>query len=543
MDNQQLLKEGTILNNGKYQIIRHIASGGFGNTYEVRNTSLQSLRLAMKEFFIKGDTHRDSDSLTVTVSNSEKKELFSRSLAKFKTEAERLCQLRNEHIVGVHDFFEENGTAYYVMEYIEGKSLSQIQKESGSPMPEPQALSVLNQMLDALESVHSRQIWHMDIKPGNILINQYGKCTLIDFGASKQTDVEGMVTASTSLAYTPGYAPPEQVGGNKEKWGPWTDLFALGATMYNLLTGNRPPTHDDVIDRGKDAYTYPANVSVTTRQVIEKMMELSPLRRPQNVNEVRLLLNGQPVTPPADPAPSQENEITIISPSSGANAGVRPAPTPLFGKTNPPFYPSQSPNPPQKSHKGILIALCAALFVLLSGVAVLLIRNYQKKQEAEKELEEIIAQNEKENERLEKMNKELEAEKARKEEEERQRIEEEKRKEAERRRAEAEAAREALSGNWYFSGTLLNENGGYDDISFDLYASSNGSCSGTFYNSTYNNGYSTSVSGTVTQNSFNVRGGGFRFKGQRSYGDSYSGTASNGTVSYPLSLTCSHSSD
>jgi serine/threonine-protein kinase len=532
MDNQQLLKEGTILNKGKYQIIRHIASGGFGNTYEVRNISLQSLRLAMKEFFIKGDTHRDSDSLTVTVSNSEKKELFSRSLAKFKTEAERLCQLRNEHIVGVHDFFEENGTAYYVMEYIEGKSLSQIQKESGSPMPEPQALSVLNQMLDALESVHSRQIWHMDIKPGNILIDQYGKCTLIDFGASKQTDVEGMVTASTSLAYTPGYAPPEQVGGNKEKWGPWTDLFALGATMYNLLTGNRPPNHDDVIDRGKDAYTYPANVSATTRRAIEKMMELSPLRRPQNVNEVRQLLNGQPITPPVSPPPFQGNDTTIIAPPFGTTNQVPPV-----GKTYP-SGPAPS-NPPQKSHKGIVIGLCAALFLLLAGIAVVLIRNNQNQQEAELKLAEMIAQNEK-------AAKELEAEKARKEEEERQRIkEEENRKEAARLRAEAAAAAKAaaVSGNWYFSGTLLNENGGYDDISFDLYASSNGSCSGTFYNSTYNNGYSSSVSGTVTQNSFNVRGGGFRFRGQRSYGDSYSGTATNGTVSYPLSLTCSHSSN
>ena len=321
MNKNEYLKNGTSLNYGKYRIIKHLASGGFGNTYEVVNTALPDRRLAMKEFYIKGDTYRKEDSLTVDVSNSSKKELFENCKAKFKTEAERICKIKTPHVVGIYDFFEENATAYYVMDFIDGKPLSTIIKEKGSPMSEPEALSVLYQMLDALDSVHKNNIWHMDIKPGNILMDGNGQCILIDFGASKQTSLDGSVTASTSLAYTPGYAPPEQMSGNKDCWGPWTDIYSLGATLYFLVSGNRPPTHDELLDQADSAFSFPANVSEHTRYLIKKMMVLSYRRRPEDVLHVRQLLedkhpDGQS---PVNYYQDSESETTVVGTPYTAN--------------------------------------------------------------------------------------------------------------------------------------------------------------------------------------------------------------------------------
>ena len=117
-------------------------------------------------------------------------------------------KLNNKHIVRVYDLFEENDTAYYVMDFINGESLSSRLKKNGSPFSEKDVLKILDQILDALEEVHKLNIWHLDLKPGNILINNEGNAVLIDFGASKQmSSSEGYETTTTSMCYTPGYAP------------------------------------------------------------------------------------------------------------------------------------------------------------------------------------------------------------------------------------------------------------------------------------------------------------------------------------------------
>jgi serine/threonine protein kinase len=105
----------------------------------------------------------------------------------------------------------------------------------------------LPQILDALKCVHSQQIWHLDLKPANIMVDKSGAIKLIDFGASKQIRPDGGATTSTALCYTPGYAPNEQTEQSMEKFGPWTDFYALGATLYKLLTNNEPPKPSDII--------------------------------------------------------------------------------------------------------------------------------------------------------------------------------------------------------------------------------------------------------------------------------------------------------
>ena len=282
------LPEGFILQ-GKYRIERHIASGGFGNTYVATHINLDT-RVAVKEFFMRGINDREVDGIMVNVSNSASQSLFDVQRRKFNKEAKRLTLFDNPHIVKVSDLFDENNTSYYVMEFIEGETLSEILKQRGLPFSEKEVEDIFLQMLLALDTIHAHSIWHMDIKPGNILMDHNGKCVLIDFGSCKQADMSEGMTTSTALSYTPGFAPPEQINGSKKRWGAWTDFYALGATIYNLLTGNRPPNSDVIQDLEEDAFSFPDYVSEKTRNMVAWMMRLSVLKRPQSVGEIRRFL-------------------------------------------------------------------------------------------------------------------------------------------------------------------------------------------------------------------------------------------------------------
>ncbi len=289
MESNSFLKVGALLNHNKYRIERYLASGGFGNTYEGVNVSLDK-KCAIKEFFLKGVVLRDEHTSEVFITHPDNKKAFNSQKEKFTKEARRLSRLDNSHIVRVFDFFEENGTAYYVMDYIEGVSLREYQKRTGKALTEQEAISVLTQMLDALETIHEAGLLHMDIKPANIMIDQKGKCTLIDFGASKQPSVSDGATTSSAMAYTPGFAPTEQIAGSSDRWGPWTDFYALGATLYNLLTNKNPANLDIEVD-GADAFKFPPNVSDSMRSLIQWLMTPKRTERPQNVDAIRNCLN------------------------------------------------------------------------------------------------------------------------------------------------------------------------------------------------------------------------------------------------------------
>ena len=288
-----MLPIGAELQMGKYRVERYLSSGGFGNTYVVRNVAFNEV-FAMKEFFMKGINERDKggESTHISVSNPTNHEQFDLQREKFKTEAKRLRSLHNSHLVQVHDLFEENGTAYYVMDFVEGESLSALLKRTGRPLSEREGLRILSEVMEGLSEVHRQQIWHLDLKPGNIMLDRQGNAILIDFGASKQMTAGGYATATMSMCYTPGYAPSEQVDQNIKAIGPWTDLYALGATLYNIVTRNNPPSISDLGEPG--AFTYPASVSVNTRKLIEWMMNPSRQRRPQSIDAVRNYLSKMP---------------------------------------------------------------------------------------------------------------------------------------------------------------------------------------------------------------------------------------------------------
>lgn len=288
-ESTRLLPVDTVLH-GKYRVQRYLSSGGYGNTYAVSSVDFGQ-RLAVKEFFIRGVNHRDADQLTVRVSNSENVEQFGKQLAKFKREAERISSLHNDHIVRVHDCFEENGTAYYVMDYIDGESLDARLTRMRQPLSDEQTRRVLMQLLDALRTVHAHGIWHLDLKPANVMIDQDHRVRLIDFGASKQAQ-SAEQSVSTTLCYTRGYAPSEQIRMQIDRFGPWTDLYALGATVYHLLTCHRPPEVDSD-EYSESIFHFPDSVGDTLRQVVYWLMQPSIARRPKSADEVLAMLSGK----------------------------------------------------------------------------------------------------------------------------------------------------------------------------------------------------------------------------------------------------------
>lgn len=284
MNNKSMLPVGTVLRN-TYRIDKQLASGGFGNTYVATNIEFDEV-FAVKEFFMKGVTERDETTSVVSVSNAENVHQFEEQREKFKKEARRLRKLKNEHIVRVHDLFEENGTAYYVMDFIDGESLAERIRRNGHPMGETEVRLILEQVLQALREVHGQQIWHLDLKPGNIMLDRSGIAYLIDFGASKQLRSDGRITTSTAMCYTPGYAPTEQIGQMYDRFGPWTDFYALGATLYHLLTMTKPPMAIDLEEDGEDAFDFSPELSDDMRQLIVWLMQPRRKARPQSVGEI-----------------------------------------------------------------------------------------------------------------------------------------------------------------------------------------------------------------------------------------------------------------
>lgn len=288
LNNQNMLQVGTILH-GTYKIESYLASGGFGNTYLAKNIEFDET-YAIKEFFVKGVCLRDDNSTTISVSNAENTNSFEQQREKFKKEARRLRSLSNPHIVKVYDLFEENGTAYYVMDYVDGENLSARLKRTNAPLAESEVRNYLNQILDGLEAIHNEGMFHLDIKPANIMVDSHDVVKLIDFGASKQQSTVGGATMSTGISYTNGYAPSEQMAQSYDKFGPWTDFYALGATMYKLLTNQDPPSVSDLSeDETEDKHlALPmSNVSEEMKKLMVWMLQVNRLKRPKNVGEIR----------------------------------------------------------------------------------------------------------------------------------------------------------------------------------------------------------------------------------------------------------------
>ena len=345
MDIKSMLPEGTLLRNGTYRIEKHLSSGGFGNTYLVRNIAFNEL-YALKEFFMKGINLRSGSEVTVSVPDNNL--TYESQMDKFRKEALRLRRLNNPHIVQVHDLFEENGTAYYVMDYIDGESIGAYIKRTGETVPEAKVWKLLMQMLDALQAVHNQGLWHLDIKPGNIMFDKRGIYYLIDFGASKQMhSKDSNSVTSSALCYTPGYAPMEQVEQAVDKFGPWTDFYALGATFYYMLTRQQPPSFTALSE--ESAFQLPATVSERLSRLIRWMMRPNRKDRPQSVADIRQFM-AQNANSVQAPAPSTQEDDDAETEMLGAPASPNAQKSHESQKSHEPHKPHK-PNKPQQPHK------------------------------------------------------------------------------------------------------------------------------------------------------------------------------------------------
>lgn len=235
--NYSALPAGVVLN-GAYQLMNVLGAGGFGITYLAWDT-IRERHVVIKECLPGDYAHRDDNSYHVSPINDEAAPIFFDCLANTRNEAETLARFSNPGVVQVHDLFEQNGTFYYVMEYIQGQTLHDFMtglRQRGESIPPDQAEGLLVYILEILGHLHRQKIYHCDIKPGNIFILPSGMPKLIDFGAvrSKEIQHQGLIQI------TPGYTPPEFYPGSLRVVGPWSDIYELGATFYELLTGEVP---------------------------------------------------------------------------------------------------------------------------------------------------------------------------------------------------------------------------------------------------------------------------------------------------------------
>ncbi len=283
------LPEGTVLA-GQYIVEKVLGQGGFGITYEAKDYKT-SERVAVKEFFPDAMATRTNQT-TVMPFSGEKGENYVYGKSCFLQEAETLAKfIGNENIVRIHSYFEENGTAYFVMDFIEGTSFDKYLEQHGGKIPYEEAANILIPVMDALSAVHSKGIVHRDVTPDNIYITKEGVVKLLDFGAARYS--LGDQSRSLDIILKHGFAPKEQYT-RRGKQGPYTDIYALGATFYFALTGKRPPDSVERLD--EDDLVPPSSLGVQLSGVAEdailKALSVQPADRFQNMSDFKGALLG-----------------------------------------------------------------------------------------------------------------------------------------------------------------------------------------------------------------------------------------------------------
>lgn len=327
--NIRILPAATILN-GKYLVGKVIGDGGFGITYLALDLNLQ-VPVAIKEYFPVGLASRDTadgKNETLSLLSGDKERFYKMGLHSFSEEAQSLAKFREvSGVVSVNDFFYENGTAYLVMEYIQGKSLKKYMKECNGTLPEAKVLEIMRPILDALAQIHKQGIIHRDISPENIMLSDSGEVLLIDFGAARTAT--GAETKSLTVLLKHGYAPVEQYQ-TKGKQGPWTDIYAVCATMYRMLSGILP---DEAVERMVQDNLVPLEklnrngdgilVSHHVSAAIQKGLAVRPENRYQNVGKLITDLYGKEACVNTLAHEIDASQVDLSKSESGQNTGEK----------------------------------------------------------------------------------------------------------------------------------------------------------------------------------------------------------------------------
>lgn len=369
----QELTVGSKLQNGKYVILGVLGQGGFGITYEGIQGGLNR-RVAIKEFFMKDYCVRDEATGVVTVPSKSSVELVNTYQEKFLKEAQLIASMNEEgvpHIVHIHEVFEENETAYYVMEFVPGGSLKKFVKEHGR-LSEGLAVTYIRQVGEALKQLHKRNTLHLDLKPDNVLINSKGEAVLIDFGVSKHYDEDGSQTTSTPLGLSKGFAPSEQYEqGGISQFTPTTDVYSLAATLYYLLTAQTPPVPSSIMDNGFPEQ--PSYVSTVIWTAISKAMRPSRKERTQTVQSFLDALPEDEGTPTVVAAPMPAKTTDSVPPSPSTPVAPEPPIPPKTPDSPEPHEEEDNEKSFLSRHKGLLAFL--VLLIVAGGVTFLLLRN------------------------------------------------------------------------------------------------------------------------------------------------------------------------
>ena len=275
------LLPGTTLCGGKYVIEKKLGAGGFGITYIAKHATLDK-RYAIKEFFLSGYNVRNNVTNHISLQGIETQD-FEKFRLRFIEEARTLAALNNEAVVKVIDIFDENGTSYMVMPFVEGVTLQSMVEKKG-PMDYEMAVNYIVQVCEALSYIHSKNILHRDVTPDNIIITPSQKIVLIDFGSARKF-VDNKTQRHTTIVKK-GYAPLEQYSATSRK-GAYTDLYSLGAVFYFILTGERPmDATERTLEKMKEPIEINPKVPEQINAVIMKAMEMDSANRYQTATEL-----------------------------------------------------------------------------------------------------------------------------------------------------------------------------------------------------------------------------------------------------------------
>ena len=391
------LPVGTVLM-GKYQIGRVLGQGGFGITYLGWDMNLD-IQVCIKEFYPSSTVNRDVTRSTVVNCNTTNMEgYYAACLERFLREGKALAKFRNvPQIVGIHDFFQLNNTAYMVMEFVSGIDLAKYVQKRGGRLHMDEILKILRPVMEALQLVHDAGIIHRDISPDNIMLEPREGAKLLDFGAVRNVehpDAEKELTRATEAILKNGFAPMEQYVA-KGSLGPWTDVYAMSATIYYCLTGRIPEDSPIRLMEGTELdWTGAQGLTERQKAVLEKGMEPRAKDRIASIRELMEKLYAVEAAPAPVPTPQREKDplkTEIISefkvvmppePQKQPEKQPEPAPAPVVAEpqkqpeervilpaSRKVEEPAQLQQPEKKPKPTWIIAVAAVLVLaILAGV-------------------------------------------------------------------------------------------------------------------------------------------------------------------------------
>ena len=358
------LPMGTILA-GKYLVGRVLGQGGFGITYVGWDIALER-KVAIKEYYPSGQVSRNPGSRGLTWYTSvQSQQAKQNGLEMFLKEARKMSKLDDiPNVVRVRELFQENETAYIVMDFVEGETLKARLQKTG-PLPWEQAKSIFLPAIQAMEQVHQAGLVHRDISPDNLMLTPDGKVKILDLGAAKDLSVNN--GASSMQVAKGGFSPFEQYT-QRGSSGPWTDVYAMAATVYYTLTGKLPPVATDRVVEDTISWEEPGlkALSAQALEALQKAMVISAKNRMQSMEELEKGLYSTAVEPAPTPAPQPVQE-TRPEPQPEQEAKPAPQPTP---EPAPQAKSEPKPEAGKKSRKKLWIAAAAVIAVVLCGALI-----------------------------------------------------------------------------------------------------------------------------------------------------------------------------